>query len=85
MIYINYYDESVSSVSSVFNWLVWSFCASKIWLIDSVLLSTLSLRVFTFDDSSIRDSDENATPDFSMTLETMDNEIFTRRVTDSAF
>ena len=40
---------------------------------------------FTFDDSSIRDSDENATPDFSLTLETMDNEIFTRRVTDSAF
>tara|TARA_Y100000114_G_scaffold156995_1_gene186469 strand:+ start:441 stop:1400 length:960 start_codon:yes stop_codon:yes gene_type:complete len=40
---------------------------------------------FTFDDSSIRDSDENATPDFSMTLETMDNEIFTRRVTDSSF
>jgi len=40
---------------------------------------------FTFDDSSIRDSDENATPDFSMVLETMDNEIFTRRVTDSSF
>lgn len=40
---------------------------------------------FTFDDSSIRDSDENATPDFSLTLETMDNEIFTRRVTDSSF
>ena len=40
---------------------------------------------FTFDDSSIRDSDENATPDFSLTLETMDNQIFTRRVTDSAF
>ena len=40
---------------------------------------------FTFDDSSIRDSDENASPDFSITLETMDNEIFTRRVTDSAF
>jgi hypothetical protein len=40
---------------------------------------------FTFDDSSIRDSDENATPDFSLTLETLDNEIFTRRVTDSSF
>jgi hypothetical protein len=40
---------------------------------------------FTFDDSSIRDSDENATPDFSMTLETMDNQIFTRRITDSSF
>ena len=40
---------------------------------------------FTFDDSSIRDSDENASPDFSITIETMDNEIFTRRVTDSAF
>ena len=40
---------------------------------------------FTFDDSSIRDSDQNASPDFSITRETMDNEIFTRRVTDSAF
>lgn len=40
---------------------------------------------FTFDDSSIRDSDENASPDFSITLETMDNEIFTRIVTDSSF
>jgi len=45
----------------------------------------LDTNSFTFDDSSIRDSDENATPDFSLTLETMDNEIFTRRVTDSAF
>ena len=45
----------------------------------------ISPNSFTFDDSSIRDSDENATPDFSITLETMDNEIFTRRVTDSAF
>lgn len=40
---------------------------------------------FTFDDSSIRDSDENATPDFSITLETMDNQIFTRRTSDSSF
>lgn len=40
---------------------------------------------FTFDDSSIRDSDENASLDFSITLETMDNEIFTRIVTDSSF
>jgi hypothetical protein len=40
---------------------------------------------FTFDDSSIRDSDENATPDFSIVLETMDNEIFARRVSDSSF
>ena len=43
---------------------------------------------FTFDDSSIRDSDltgVNATPDFSMTIETMDNEIFTRKITDSSF
>lgn len=40
---------------------------------------------FTFDDSNIRDSDENATPDFSLTLETFDNDIFTRQITDSAF
>jgi len=45
----------------------------------------ISPNSFTFDDSSIRDSDENATPDFSITLETMDNEIFTRKVSDSAF
>ena len=32
---------------------------------------------FTFDDSSIRDSDENATPDFSLSVETMDNDLFT--------
>ena len=37
---------------------------------------------FTFDDSSIRDSDENATPDFSLSVETMDNELFT--TSDSA-
>ena len=40
---------------------------------------------FTFDDSAMGDSDENASPNFSLTLETMDNQIFTRRVTDSAF
>ena len=49
------------------------------------LRQVITPNSFTFDDSSIRDSDENATPDFSLTLETMDNEIFTRRVTDSAF
>ena len=32
---------------------------------------------FTFDDSSIRDSNENATPDFSLSVETMDNDLFT--------
>ena len=32
---------------------------------------------FTFDDSSIRDSDENASPNFSLILETMDNDLFT--------
>ena len=49
------------------------------------LKQVITPNSFTFDDSSIRDSDENATPDFSMTLETMDNQIFTRRVTDSSF
>ena len=49
------------------------------------LKQVITPNSFTFDDSSIRDSDENATPDFSMVLETMDNEIFTRRVTDSSF
>ena len=37
---------------------------------------------FTFDDSSIRDSDENASPNFSLILETMDNDLFT--TSDSA-
>ena len=37
---------------------------------------------FTFDDSSIRDSDENASPDFSLLIETMDNDLFT--TSDSA-
>tara|TARA_Y100000114_G_scaffold118165_1_gene112631 strand:+ start:8625 stop:9590 length:966 start_codon:yes stop_codon:yes gene_type:complete len=40
---------------------------------------------FTFDDSGGRDSDETATPDFSNTFETMDNEIFTRYASDSSF
>lgn len=49
------------------------------------LKQVITPNSFTFDDSSIRDSDENASPDFSLILETMDNEIFTRRVTDSSF
>ena len=40
---------------------------------------------FTFDDSAARDSAGTATPDFSLTLETMDNEMFTRYTSDSSF
>ncbi len=40
---------------------------------------------FTFDDSNIRDSALNATPDFSLSTETMDNEMFTRYTSDSSF
>ena len=40
---------------------------------------------FTLDDSNIRDSAGTASPDFSLTLETMDNEIFTRQLSDSTF
>ena len=40
---------------------------------------------FTFDDSNIRDSAANATPDFSLVTETMDNEIFGNYLIDSTF
>ncbi len=40
---------------------------------------------FTFDDSNTRVSVATATPDFSLTLETMDNEMFTRYTSDSSF
>lgn len=40
---------------------------------------------FTFDDSAARDSAGAATPDFSLNLETMDNEMFTRYLSDSSF
>ena len=40
---------------------------------------------FTFDDSSSRGTSVTATPDFSLNVETMDNDIFTRQITDSSF
>lgn len=40
---------------------------------------------FTFDDSDTRDSSLAATPDFSITLETMDNDMFTRYLSDSTY
>jgi len=40
---------------------------------------------FTFDDSSSRGTSVTATPDFSLNVETMDNDIFTREITDSSF
>tara|TARA_B100001057_G_scaffold215064_1_gene215303 strand:- start:3884 stop:4849 length:966 start_codon:yes stop_codon:yes gene_type:complete len=49
------------------------------------LRQVITPNSFTFDDSGGRDSDETATPDFSNTLETMDNEIFTRYGSDSSF
>ena len=40
---------------------------------------------FTFDDSDKRDSAGAATPDLSLVTETMDNDMFTRYLSDSAF
>lgn len=40
---------------------------------------------FTFDDSDSRDSASAATPDFSLALETMDNDMFTRYLSDSTY
>ena len=40
---------------------------------------------FTFDDSGSRGTSVTATPDFSLNVETMDNDIFTRQITDSSF
>ena len=40
-------------------------------------------NAFTFDDTGTKDSDLAASPDFSVTLETMDNQIFTRYTSDS--
>ena len=49
----------------------------------------LTPNSFTFDDSDIRDSAGSATgirstPDFSLSLETMDNDMFTRYTSDSS-
>ena len=40
---------------------------------------------FTFDDSDKRDSAGAATPDLSLVTETIDNDMFTRYLSDSAF
>ena len=40
---------------------------------------------FKFDDSDIVDSAANARPDFSLSTETMDNEIFGNYLIDSTF
>ena len=45
----------------------------------------IGVNSFTFDDSNIRDSAGTATPDFSLATETMDNDMFTRYLSDSAF
>ena len=44
----------------------------------------IGVNSFTFDDSNIRDSAGTATPDFSLATETMDNEMFTRYLSDSS-
>ena len=44
----------------------------------------IGVNSFTFDDSDIRDSAGTATPDFSLATETMDNEMFTRYLSDSS-
>ena len=81
-------DSGGGNVRSNLNELVsdyQNFALSQLDTTYHTLKQVITPNSFTFDDSSIRDSDENASPDFSITLETMDNEIFTRRVTDSAF
>jgi len=81
-------DSGGGNVRSNLNELVsdyQNFTLSQLDTTYHTLKQVITPNSFTFDDSSIRDSDENASPDFSITLETMDNEIFTRRVTDSAF
>jgi hypothetical protein len=45
----------------------------------------IGVNSFTFDDSDIRDSAGGATPDFSLATETMDNDMFTRYLSDSSF
>tara|TARA_Y100000114_G_C11721820_1_gene308904 strand:- start:9 stop:980 length:972 start_codon:yes stop_codon:yes gene_type:complete len=45
----------------------------------------IGVNSFTFDDSDIRDSAGGSTPDFSLATETMDNDMFTRYLSDSAF
>ena len=51
----------------------------------SNLAELLTPNSFTFDDSNLRDSAGAATPDFSLNLETMDNDMFTRYTSDSSF
>ncbi len=45
----------------------------------------IGVNSFKFDDSDIGDSAGAARPDFSLTAETMDNEMFTRYTSDSTF
>ena len=45
----------------------------------------IGVNSFKFDDSDIGDSAGAARPDFSLTTETMDNEMFTRYTSDSSF
>jgi len=84
-------DSADKSVRSNLNEIVSDYQGLTLAQLDTTyhtLKQVITPNSFTFDDSSIRDSDEtgiNATPDFSITLETMDNQIFTRRVTDSSF
>ena len=45
----------------------------------------IGVNSFKFDDSDIGDSAGAARPDFSLSTETMDNEMFTRYTSDSTF
>ena len=81
-------DSSGTDVRTALNELVSDYQGFTLQQLDTTYHSVkqvITPNSFTFDDSSIRDSDENATPDFSITLETMDNQIFTRRTSDSSF
>ena len=81
-------DSSGTNIRTALNELVSDYQGFTLQQLNTTYHSVkqvITPNSFTFDDSNIRDSDENATPDFSITLETMDNQIFTRRTSDSSF
>jgi len=49
------------------------------------IIEIIAPNSFTFDDSDIGDSAGTARPDFSLAIETMDNDMFTRYSSDSTF
>lgn len=51
----------------------------------SSMTEIITPNSFTFDDSDRQDSALASAPDFSITLETMDNDMYTRYTSDSAY